>query len=343
MRDWPLAPYDGRRRANYESWADNRALPKFNTDNPEVREFLMGIAEFWIREYDIDGWRLDVPQEIRATGFWEEFRDRVRRIKEDAYLVGEIWRAAPQWLAGDRFDATMNYELTAAIIAFAGGERVSHALVKDRSYDPYPGIDAVEFARRIGQLLEQYDWETTQVQFNLLSSHDAPRALSVARGDKATMRLATLFQMTFPGTPSVYYGDEIAIRGTKRYDRPHRDQDARWPFPWQNEASWDREMLQFFREAIALRQTHPVLRGGQFEPVYAEAQQYAFVRHNASEALLVILNAADVPAEISLPATQHIPDGVTPAPIFGTATTSAAGRGKLVVKVPKRAGVVLSW
>ena len=133
--------------------------------------------------------------------------------------------------------------------------------------------------QRIQALLAQYDWETTQVQLNLLDSHDAPRVLSVARGDKATLRLATLLQMTYPGAPCIYYGDEIALRGTKRYDRPHRDQDARWPFPWHDEESWDREMLEYFRAAVALRHTHPVLRDGHFTQLYAVDQQYAFARH----------------------------------------------------------------
>ena len=119
---------------------------------------------------------------------------------------------------------TMNYVFGGAAIAFAAGDRASRVLVQDRSYDPYPGIDAVEFGDRIQRLLEYYDWTTTKVQFNLLASHDTPRVLSVARGDKATLRLATFLQMTFPGAPSIYYGDEIALRGTKRYDHPHRRQ-----------------------------------------------------------------------------------------------------------------------
>ncbi len=202
VEKWPLAPYDGSRPANYTGWADNRSLPKFNTGNPQVTDFLFGIAEFWIREYDIDGWRLDVPAEITTPGFWEEFRRRVKAVKPDAYLVGEIWRKAPDWLRGDRFDATMNYVFAAAAIAFSAGERVGRRLVEDRSYDAYPGIDAVQFGRRIQKLLAGYDWETTQVQLNLLDSHDAPRVLSIARGDKATLRLATLLQMTYPGAPA---------------------------------------------------------------------------------------------------------------------------------------------
>ena len=147
LEGWPLNPYDGRHRANYVGWANNRALPKLNTDNPQVREFLMNVGEYWIREFDIDGWRLDVPTEITTPGFWEEFRRRTRAIKPDIYIVGEIWREAPEWLQGDRFDATMNYVFAAAAIAFTAGDRVSETLVRDRAYKPHPGIDAQQFAR----------------------------------------------------------------------------------------------------------------------------------------------------------------------------------------------------
>jgi cyclomaltodextrinase / maltogenic alpha-amylase / neopullulanase len=338
---WPVSAYDGRKHANYQGWVGNRALPKFNTDNPQVREFLIGVGEYWIREYGIDGWRLDVPDEIRTPGFWEEFRSRVRAINPEAYLVGEIWQAAPDWLHGDRFDATMNYVFAAAVIAFMAGDRVSAKLVADRSYDPYPGIDAPKFGERIGRMLAEYDWETTQVQFNLLDSHDAPRVLSLARGDKATLRLATLLQMTFPGTPSIYYGDEIAIPGTRRYDRPYRDQDARRPFPWHDESAWDRDMLDFFRHATALRHAHPALRGGEFHQVYAQDRQYAFVRRDDAETLLVVINASDDPAEVRLPVSGYFGEGATLHPLFGDLSAIAVRDGHVAIKMHARSGGVL--
>ena len=341
IRGWPLSAYDGGRAANYGCWRDNRALPEFNTDNPAVREFLMQIAEFWIREYDIDGWRLDVPEEITTPGFWQEFRSRVRAVKSDVYLVGEIWREADEWLRGDRFDATMNYVLAGAAIAFAAGDRASRELVQDRSYDPYPGIDAVQLGERVQRLLGRYDWPTTKVQFNLLASHDTPRVLSIARGDKATLRLATLFQMTFPGAPSIYYGDEIALRGTKRYDHPHRDKDARWPFPWHDEADWDHEMLAYFRQVIALRHSHSALRHGAFEQLYADQQQYAFLRYDSTETLVVVLNAAEEPARIKLPVSGHLADGHAFKPEFGKAECDIHS-GYLTLTIPPRAGGVLS-
>lgn len=337
---WPLVPYDGGRPANYTSWVNNRALPKFNTDNPAVREYLMQVGEYWIREYDIDGWRLDVPVDIRTPGFWEEFRSRTRALKPDLYLVGEIWREAADWLRGDRFDATMNYEFAAAAIAFAGGDRVSKALVSNRSYRPFPGTDAAGYAQRIEQLQSAYGWETTLVQFNLLASHDAPRVVSIARGDKATLRLATLLQMTYPGAPCIYYGDEIALRGAKRYDRPHRDPDARWPFPWHDTSSWDRAMLGYFRELIALRHACPALRSGAFHQLHAKGQQYVCLRRDDSDTLLVAVNAAESPAELRVPVSPHLVDGQPLAAVFGSETHATVAGQHVQLPVPARSGAI---
>src|SRR5213078_1440254 len=113
----------------YQAWWDEPALPKFNTDHPQVREYLLGVAEHWLR-FGIDGWRLDVPTEIGDPAFWAEFRRRCRAINPDAYLVGEIWDVAPEWLAGDRFDGLMNYPLGAALLGFAGGPRLDQVTLE---------------------------------------------------------------------------------------------------------------------------------------------------------------------------------------------------------------------
>jgi glycosidase len=342
VQRWPLTPYDGDRPANYTGWVGNRALPKFNTDNAAVREYLMQVGEYWVREFDIDGWRLDVPTEIKTPGFWEEFRTRTRAIKPDLYLVGEIWREAAEWLRGDRFDATMNYVFAAAAIAFAGGARISETLVSNRSYQPFPGIDANEYRHRIEQLLALYDCNTTAVQLNLLDSHDAPRVVDIARGDKATLRLATLLQMTFPGAPCVYYGDEIGLRGTKRYDRPHRDVDARWPFPWHDESRWDREMLDYFRAVIALRHAHPALRDGAVHQLDANhPQHYALLRHNDSETLLLLLNADEAAGTVTAHLGPHVTDGQALVTVFGPPAATAVVAGQVRLNVAARSGVVL--
>ncbi len=235
----------------------------------------------------------------------------------------------------------MNYQFTSAIIAFAAGERVSPTLVEGRSYDPYPALDAVGFGQRIQRLLNLYDWEVTQVMLNLLDSHDTPRLISLARGDKATIRLATLFQMTYPGAPSIYYGDEIGIRGTTDYEGPVNDPDARWPFPWHDREQWDMELFAFFKEAIALRHAHPVLRRGHFYQLYGEDNVFAFARRNESETLVIALNAGEEAAEVQVPIGAYFHDGAQLSLLFGQGRASAVENGEITLILPAREGVVL--
>ena len=156
IEGWPLAPYDGRKKANFVGWRENRSLPEFNTDHPEVREYLMRIAEFWVKEFDIDGWRLDVAGEILTEGFWQEFRQRVRAINQDAYIVSEIWTLSPEWLNGDQFDAHMNYPFTEAIVNFAGQDQISEKISEHPEFQPRRDVNAVEFgtaySRTVGRL-----------------------------------------------------------------------------------------------------------------------------------------------------------------------------------------------
>lgn len=340
IHSWPLAPYEINKPANYDSWWGIRALPKLNTDNPQVREYIFGIAEYWIREFDIDGWRLDVPEEIRTAGFWEEFRGRVKGVKSDAYLLGEIWREAQAWLAGDRFDAVMNYPLAGTLIAFCAGDRVNPIKIEGRSYFPYPAVDAQTFGRRVDHLHSIYDWETTQVQYNLLNSHDTPRMLSLAQGDKATVRLATLLQMTLPGAPAIYYGDEIGLRGNDRYDEPHQDVDARWAFPWHDKTIWDLSLYSYFQRLIAMRKERPVLRRGRFEQLYAAGHCYAFARVDDTNSLIVVVNVSELDQRLSLPVNTAGKNGPRPAIIFGDPRKYEVIDGRVLLTIPAREGVV---
>ncbi|HEV7604376.1 MAG TPA: glycoside hydrolase family 13 protein, partial [Candidatus Limnocylindrales bacterium] len=142
----------------YEGWWGLPALPKLNIENPEVREYLFTVAEYWLR-FGIDGWRLDVPEEIEDATFWQEFRGRCRAIRPDAYLVGEIWRIAPEWLHGDRFDALMNYPLAEAILGYAGGGHLDWAVVNSipQYRDWLRPLDGPGFAARLVELADVYD------------------------------------------------------------------------------------------------------------------------------------------------------------------------------------------
>jgi glycosidase len=291
IQGWPLSPYDGDRPANYVSWADNRALPVFNHDNPVVREYIMEIAEYWIK-VGIDGWRLDVPFEVTTPGFWQEFRDRVKAINPDAYIVGEVWEDARQWLDGTQFDGVMNYLFAAPTIAFCAGDRVRMEYVQGRSYTPYPVLFATEYAQKMQELLSLYPWEIQLTQLNLLASHDTARLLTIAGGDRASVELATLLLLTFPGAPSIYYGDEVGLPGGM-------DPDSRQGFP--PEAAWDQGLLDLHRQLITLRHRYPALRTGSYEVLYAQAETFVFARRLGEEVLLVAVNAGTEDSKTVLP------------------------------------------
>jgi len=208
IKGFPLHAYEGQ--PNYECWTGLPALPEFNTDNPAVRRFIFDVACHWI-EQGIDGWRLDVPFCIDDDNFWQELRYIVKTVNPEAYLVGEVWQDATRWLQGDQFDAVTNYLFARACIGFFIGDSLDGNLVSGLSYSPIPPLDAQDFAGRIDELLALYSPPVTQTQLNLLDSHDTARFLTIARGDESALRLATLFQMTYPGAPCIYYGDEIGM------------------------------------------------------------------------------------------------------------------------------------
>jgi cyclomaltodextrinase / maltogenic alpha-amylase / neopullulanase len=330
IHDWPLSAYDGSLPANYEGWDNNRALPVFNHDNPDVREYIMGIAEHWLN-VGIDGWRLDVPFEITAQGFWQEFRDRVKIINPEAYIVGEVWRDARQWLDGTQFDGVMNYLFTAPTIAFTAGERVVLDYVESRSYEPYPALSAPEYAAKIQTLLDLYPWEIQLTQLNLLASHDTARLMSLAQHDRASVELATLLLVTFPGAVSIYYGDEVGLVGAL-------DPDSRRGFPVA--ADWDRDLLDYHRRLIALRHRYPALRIGTYRSIYAQGSVYVFVRALDEVEILVAVNAGLESARVDLDAIDLEWKAGTKTQLFGAAGLTQT-EGVLSLDLAGRSGCIL--
>ena len=289
IEGWPLSAYDGNFPANYAGWDGNRALPVFNHDNPEVREYIMEIAEYWIK-FGVDGWRLDVPFEIKSPGFWQEFRERVKAVNPEAYIVGEVWEDAREWLDGTQFDGVMNYLFAAPTIAFAAGDRVDLAQLEGRSYYPYPALFAKEYGAQIQKVLDLYPWQIQLTQLNLLASHDTARLLTIARGDKASVELATLLLLTFPGAPSIYYGDEVGLPGAL-------DPDSRRGFPL--ESQWELDVLDYHKQLIALRHKYAALRTGSYHILFAEGTVYVFARILGHEEIVVAVNVSTEPANIS--------------------------------------------
>jgi neopullulanase len=314
----------------YRSWWNLPALPKFNTNNRDVREFIFGVAERWLK-FGIDGWRLDVPAEIDDDSFWQEFRRRVRAVNPEAYIVGEVWLEAQRWLKGDQFDATMNYLLTAGLLSFCGGTHLNMDEVnRVGGYQGrvHPNMQAEHFASHIEYMLGLYDMQVTRVQFNLLDSHDTPRFLTCVRNDKAALKLAWSFLFTFPGAPCIYYGDEIGLDGS-------HDPDCRKAFPW-DESKWDHELRGYLKACIALRKAHPALRAGEYKTIYAADGVFAFERSRGDERLFIVMNAAARARSLDL-------ENFTKKPrlIFGEAANLAVENNQLRLSLPPRSSVVL--
>jgi cyclomaltodextrinase len=327
VEGWPLSAYDDARPAGYHAWWGNRALPKFNTNNPAVRDFLWDIAEYWIKQ-GVDGWRLDVPNEIDDDSFWQEFRRRVKAINPDAYIVGEIWGDAHRWLQGDQFDAVMNYHFTRPCLAFFGAHTLDHPMNERSGTGHVPAMGAPEFGRRMTEVTQMYHPDVVAAQLNLLDSHDTARYLTAVGGDASAYRLATIFQMTYVGAPCIYYGDEIGLPGGP-------DPDCRRAFPWDRESEWDTATLNLTRQLIGARHATTALRHGTFDVTYAEGDQIAYARAHAEGNAHVALNCANHAARIPLTGVQA-----------GTYTDVLTGLtleldGDTEIEVPARSGVVL--
>ena len=318
----------------YQAWWNLPALPKFNTETPAVRAFLLDVAEHWIR-FGIDGWRLDVPAEIDDDSFWQEFRRRVRAINPQAYIVGEIWHEAQRWLQGDQFDAIMNYLVTAAAISFFGNAHIAMERVNQAGGlqgRVHPNADASWFADEIDRLTNLYDPRVTYAQLNLLDSHDMPRFLTCVGEDLPSLKLALLFLFTYPGAPCLFYGDEIGLSGG-------HDPECRKGFPW-DETRWNHDLYNYTKALIALRKAQPCLRRGSYQRLLAEGRVFAYARTLEELSLIVAINAEEATAKavipMELPGSKQAPNA-----IFGPDAHLHNENGQLSVELPPRSGIII--
>lgn len=222
--------FEEAHQLTYDTFAFTPHMPKLNTANSEVQEYLLDTAKYWIENFDIDAWRLDVANEVDHA-FWKKFRKVCDETKEDFYILGEIWHSAQKWLEGDEFHAVMNYAYTDAIMGYFVKKQFS---LKER-------------VSAINQQLMLYRDQTNQVQFNVLDSHDTPRLLTQAQEDKELMKQVLVFTYLQPGVPCLYYGDEIGMTGGA-------DPLCRKCMVWKEDEQ-DQELFQFVKKLIALRKT----------------------------------------------------------------------------------------
>jgi len=264
---------------NYDAFGYVPSMPKLNTENEEVKAYLLKVALYWIEEFDIDGWRLDVANEVDHS-FWREFRKTVKQAKPDAYILGEIWHDSMPWLQGDQFDAVMNYPLTAAINDFFA----------------YNSIGQLEFEQLVTKITNMYPETINDVQFNLLGSHDTSRILTVSQNNKEKVKLQMLVQFTMAGTPCIYYGDEIAMTGGK-------EPESRKCMIWDKE-NQDLDMFAFVQKLILLRKQFKLFRTNKnfsFPEASKDENTLSYRKSDHDSDILIVINNHDQVKEATLP------------------------------------------
>ena len=263
---------------NYDTFAFVSSMPKLNTENADVKNYLLEVGRYWVREFNIDGWRLDVANEVDHQ-FWREFRQAVKEIKEDVYILGEIWHDSMPWLQGDQFDAVMNYPFTTGALNY---------FAKDE-------INAEKFTNIISNVLHSYPTNVNEVAFNLLDSHDTPRILTICKDNKEKLKLLYVFQLSFTGAPCIYYGDEIGMTGGQ-------DPGCRKCMEW-NKENQDLDLFEHVKKLIQLRKENSTFTANdiQFLEANNETNLLIYTKTDRELETIFILNNSDKELDVEIP------------------------------------------
>lgn len=262
--------------ANFEGFAVGCGMPKLNTTNRGLRDYLLGAVEKWTR-CGIDAWRLDVADEVENT-FWREFRERVRAINPECLIIGECWWNAEPWLKGDIWDGVMNYAVQKACILHYAEDR----------------MNAEEFCARVTECLMRNTQQANECMLNLLDTHDTPRFIRTCGGDKRRVRNAITFQYVFTGMPCTYYGTEIGLDGGM-------DPDCRRTFDW-NEENWDHVMYDHVHTLMQLRRDSMALQSGDIR-LMAQDEMVTVRRMAPLQTVVAVINNTEEAhtAQVAMP------------------------------------------
>ena len=324
-RDWFAGVDFGRRSPHgdpfaYEGWRGHYDLVKLNLRNPAVREHLFGAVRSWVEAWGIDGLRLDVAEDVDPD-FLRELARFCRGLNPDFWLLGEAIHGDYRRLAGPpMLDSATNYEVYKGLFS-------SH---NDRNY--------FELAFSLSRQFGEGGIYTGLPLYNFADNHDVSRVASTLREPAHLYPLYALL-FTIPGVPSIYYGSEWGIAGTKQRgdDRPLRPHlrlpDAEKTAPHPDLA---RAIARFAR----VRHGSRALRHGSYRQLHVASEQLAFARRADGETVVVAVNAAAGPAKLDLP--SPVPDGTTLTDRLSPSDTATATGGRLRVEVPPRWARILS-
>lgn len=304
---WPYNPY-------YDGWWGHETLPKLNFENsPKLVEYIMNIGRKWVSPpYNVDGWRLDVAADLGFSNeynhkFWKEFRKNVKEANPEAIILAEHYGEARSWLQGDEWDTVMNYDAFMEPLTWflTGMEKHSDEFRGDLlgNHESFMGA--------MSHHMSSFMAPSLQVSMNELSNHDHSRFLTrtnhrVGRVAQlgyraaeeqvnvAVMREAVTVQMTWPGAPTLYYGDEAGLCG-------FTDPDNRRTYPWGRE---NKELIDFHREMIRIHKKYPVLSHGSLKFLYGEHNVIAYGRFDMKERVIVAFHNGQGDKTFMLPVWQ---------------------------------------
>lgn len=379
--------------ATYSSWFGYDSLPKLNSSNPDVRQLIWdnegdSIAPYWVSSGRADGWRLDVGGDVDPgtlndpnNNYWEGFRSAVRAANPQGYITGEEWGYGSSWLLGSEWDGVMNYQFSSAALGFWRDEPF---LDNDHNSGSSAGVldplTPTQLDERLKNLQERYPPQAFFAMLNLLDSHDTNRALFMLdhntdnndddlyqnpdyQWDDAITRLkgVVILQMTLPGAPTIYYGDEVGLVGPVTYDDTYDvwqdDPYNRQPYPWLDEsgipfyshlktAAGQDQLLDHYTLLTTARNAHPALRIGSFDTLLTDdtSKVYAYGRRllNPQDAAIVVINRDDTNHAISLNVTGYLPAGAVFSDILNNnAQYTVQTDGSLQIQVQGMFGAVL--
>ena len=247
IEGFPLVMEWGK-RPNYKTFSYASPMPKLNLQNKEAADFVIDVASSWIKDCDIDGWRLDVADEIHHA-FWKRFRKEMKAVKKDILIVGEIWHFAGDFLEGDEWDSVMNYEFHRSVMDLVAKQKIC----------PSVFMGNLNFIKgNLNQSLDGYLW-------NIIDSHDTERFINTVQKDVKKLRMAAALQLLLPGMPMIYYGDEVALEGGP-------DPDCRRGMLW-DENRQNKELLSYYQTLIRIRHNYPELTEGIIQEQYTEDEK----------------------------------------------------------------------
>ena len=267
---------------NFKCFGYYGGMPKLNLKNPEVEKYITDVACYWIKECDIDGWRLDVGDEI-SHFFWKNFRKAIKAVKKDMLIIGEIWHYAGDFLEGDEWDTVMNYPFYLNLIDLLADEK----------------INVSQFVQNLGYLKGRLNKKCYPLKWNLIDSHDTARFLHLCNDNKKKQHLAAAFQLLLPGMPMVYYGDEYAMPGAN-------DPDCRRGMYWDEEYQ-DKEMYNWYKKLMQVRKTHACIVEGEMIETIANDDEdtIVMIRKNGEETIAMLFNCGNSAKEFNEYAEKH--------------------------------------